>query len=163
LILLNSFIASSGTSEFADAGESAVLGSVSKLVSKELNKIADKYIKGVEIEFDLNSYKSQYTNDGSGGAVTELGVGVTKKINDRLSFTATGNIDVDASAESSGFTQVAGDFILNYKLTKKGNYLLTVFRRSDFDVLNEENAVKTGAGISISKSFGGIKKNKNEK
>ena len=88
---------------------------------------------------------------------------MTKKFNDRLSFKAGGNFDLNSSSESSGFSQVAGDFVLEYKLTKSGNYLLKVFRRSDYDVLNEENSVKSGAGISVSKSFGGKKKKKNEK
>ncbi len=161
LILFNGFIASTGTAGFDDASETVVLGSVSKFVSKELNKIADKYIKGIEIDFDLNSYKSQYANEGNGATVTELGVGVSKNINDRLSFKATGNVDLNSTTQSAGFSQVAGDFVLEYKLTAKGNYLLKVFRRSDFDVLNEENSVKSGAGISVSKSFGG--KNKKAK
>ena len=162
LILFNGFIASSGSAGFTDTGESVVLGSVSKFVSKQLNQITDKYIKGVQINFDLNSYKSQYANEGAGATVTEVGIGVTKKFNNRLSFKAGGNFDLNSTAQSSGFSQVAGDFVLEYKLTDSGNYLLKVFRLSDYDVLNEENSVKTGAGISVSKSFGGKKKKKND-
>ena len=162
LILFNGFIVSSGSAGFADTGESVVLGSVSKFVSKQLNQLADKYIKGVQINFDVNSYKSQYANEGAGGTVTELDIGVTKQFNDRLSFKAGGNIDLNSTSQSAGFSQVAGDFVLEYKLSKSGNYLLKVFRRSDFDVLNEENSVKTGAGVSVSKSFGGKKKKKND-
>ncbi len=158
LILFNGFIASSGSAGFTDTGESVVLGSVSKFVSKQLNQIADKYIKGVQINFDLNSYKSQYANEGAGATVTEVGIGVTKQFNNRLSFKAGGNFDLNSTSQSAGFSQVAGDFVLEYKLTDSGNYLLKVFRRSDYDVLNEENSVKTGAGISVSKSFGGKKK-----
>ena len=160
LILFNGFIASSASAGFEGAGESVVLGSVSKFFSKQLNQLADKYIKGVQVNVDLNSYKSQYINEGEGGTVTELGIGVTKEFNDRLSLKAGGNFDLGSTAQSSGFSQVAGDFVLEYKLTKSGNYILKVFRRSDFDVLNEENSVKTGAGISVSKSFGGKKKKK---
>jgi len=163
LLLFNGFIVSSGTTDFASASESVVLGSVSKFVSKQLNQLADKYIKGVQINFDVSSYQSQYANDGEGANVTELGIGVTKQINDRLSLKAGGNFDLNSEAQSSSFSQVAGDFVLEYKLTKSGDYLLNVFRKSDFDVLNEENSVKTGVGVSVSKSFGGVeKKEKNE-
>jgi len=158
LLLFNGFIVSSGSADFADAGETVVLGSVSKFVSKQLNNLADKYIKGVQINFDVNSYKSQYANEGAGATVTELGIGVTKQFNDRLSLKAGGNFDLNSTSQSSGFSQVVGDFVLQYKLTKSGNYLLKAFRKSDFDVLNEENSVKTGVGISTSKSFGGKKK-----
>ncbi|MFK7807870.1 MAG: translocation/assembly module TamB domain-containing protein, partial [Saprospiraceae bacterium] len=163
LLLLNSFIVSNASSGFGSAGESAVLGSVSKFIGKQLNKLADKYIKGVEINFDLNSYKSEYANDGDGATVTELGIGVTKEFNDRLSLKAGGNLDLNASSQSSGFSQIAGDFVLEYKLTESGNYLLKVFRRSDYDVLNEENSVRTGAGFSVKKSFGGKSKKKKRK
>ncbi len=159
LLILNGFIVSSGNADFTSTGSAVVLGSVSKFVSQQLNQLADKYIKGVKINIDVNSYQSKYANDGEGGNITELGVGVTKEINNRLSIKAGGNIDLNSDAESSGFSQIAGDFVLEYKLTNSGDYLLKVFRKSDYDVLNEENAVKTGVGISVSKSFGGGKKN----
>ena len=132
---------------------------MSQFISNQLNQLADKYIKGVKVNFDVKSYQSQYANDGAGANVTELGVGVTKEINDRLSLKAGGNIDVNSNEETIDFSQVAGDFVLEYKLTDSGNYLLKVFRRSDYDTLREENSVKTGIGISINKSFGGVKKN----
>ncbi len=159
LLILNGFIVSSGDASFGSTGSAVVLGSVSKFVSQQLNQLADKYIKGVKISIDVSSYQSKYVNEGEGGNITEVGVGVTKEINDRLSIKAGGNIDLNSDAESSGFSQIAGDFVLEYKLTNSGEYLLKVFRKSDYDVLNEENAVKSGVGISVSKSFGGGKKN----
>jgi len=151
LLLINSFIVSSSSTNFADVGENVVLSSVSKLFSNQLNSLAEKFVKGVEVNFDLSSYKSKYANDGAGGTVTEVGVGITKQLfNDRLSLTAGGSLEVGGEA---GASQVAGDFLLTYELTSSGNYLLKVFRRSDFDVLNEENAIKTGVGISFRKIF----------
>jgi len=151
LLLINSFIVSSSSTDLGDVGENVVLSSVSKLFANQLNSLADKFVKGVEINFDLSSYKSQYANDGAGGTVTEVGVGITKQLfNDRLSITAGGSLEVSGEA---GASQIAGDFLLSYELTSSGNYLLKVFRRSDFDVLNEENAIKTGVGISFRKVF----------
>ncbi len=154
LILFNGFISSGRSTNISDAGESIVYGSMSRFVSKQLNQLADKYISGVEVNFDLNSYKSQYANQGSGATITELGVGVTKQFSDRLSLQAGGNVEVNSTSNTTGFSQVAGNFVLNYKLSPTGPYILKVFRKSDFDVLNEENSVKTGVGISVSKSFG---------
>ncbi len=159
LLLFEGFIVSSGGADFGSTGSSVVLGSVSNFVSKQLNQLADKYIKGVQINFDVSSYQSIYANDGAGENVTELGIGVTKEINDRLSIKAGGNVDINSDSQKTGFSQIAGDFVLEYKLTDSGDYLLKVFRKSDYDVLNENNAVKTGVGISVSKSFGGVKKN----
>jgi hypothetical protein len=159
LLLFEGFIVSSGGAGFGSTGSAVILGSVSNFVSKQLNQLADKYIKSVQINFDVSSYQSEYINKGEGGNVTELGVGVTKQFNDRLSIKAVGNVDFNSDAPATGFSQIAGDFVLEYKLTNSGDYLLEVFRKSDYDVLNEENAVKTGVGISVSKSFGGVKKN----
>lgn len=151
LLLINSFIVSSSSTNLGDVGENVVLSSVSKLFASQLNNLAEKFVKGVEINFDLSSYKSQYANDGSGGTVTEVGLGITKQLfNDRLSLTAGGSFDVGGE---TGASQVAGDFLLTYELTSSGNYLLKVFRRSDYDVLNEENAIKTGVGVSFRKQF----------
>jgi len=151
LLLINSFIVSSSSTNLGDVGENVVLSSVSKLFANQLNSLAEKFVKGVEINFDLSSYKSQYANEGSGGTVTEVGLGITKQLfNDRLSLTAGGSFDVG----ETGASQVAGDFLLSYELTSNGNYLLKVFRRSDYDALSEENAIKTGVGISFRKLFG---------
>ena len=163
LLLINSFIVSSSSTNLNNVGENIVLSSVSKLFSSQLNSLAEKFVKGVEVNFDLSSYKSQYANEGTGGTITEVGVGITKQLfDDRLSLTAGGSLEVGGSA---GASQVAGDFLLTYELTSSGNYLLKVFRRSDFDVLNEENAIKTGVGISFRKVFDGDirKKEKIEK
>lgn len=159
LLIFRGFIVSSGGASFGSTGEAVFLGNMSQFISNQLNQLADKYIKGVKVNFDVKSYQSQYANDGAGANVTELGVGVTKEINDRLSLKAGGNIDVNSNEEAIDFSQIAGDFVLEYKLTDSGNYLLKVFRRSDYDTLREENSVKTGIGISINKSFGGVKKN----
>ncbi len=151
LLLINSFIVSSSSTNLGDVGENVVLSSVSKLFSNQLNSLAEKFIKGVEINFDLSSYKSEYANAGEGGTVTELGVGFTKQLfNDRVSLTAGGSFEVQGEA---GASQVAGDFLLTYELTSSGKYLLKVFRRSDYDVINEESAIKTGLGISFKKAF----------
>lgn len=151
LLLINSFIVSSSSTNLGNIGENAVLSSVSKLFSNQLNSLAEKFIKGVEVNFDLSSYKSEYANSGDGGTVTELGVGITKQFfNDRVSFTAGGSLELQGEA---GASQVAGDFLLTYELTSSGKYLLKVFRRSDYDVISEENAIKTGVGISFRKAF----------
>ena len=156
LLLLNSFIASStASSTLAGLGESTIYSSVSKLFSNQLNKLADRYIKGVDVSIDVNSYRSEYLNQGAGGTVTEVGVGLSKQLfNDRLTIKASGNMDLNSSSSSTGFNTIAGDFVLEYKLTESGNYLLKVFRKSDYDVLTDADATKNGVGFKFKKAFG---------
>ena len=156
LLLLNSFIASStASSTLAGLGESTIYSSVSKLFSNQLNKLAERYIKGVEVSIDVNSYRSEYLNQGAGGTVTEVGVGLSKQLfNDRLTIKASGNVDLNSSSNNTGFNTIAGDFVLEYKLTESGNYLLKVFRKSDYDVLTDADATKNGVGFKLKKAFG---------
>ncbi len=157
LLLFNSFVTNNNSSiVLSQAGQNAVISSVSKLLSNQLNRLADKFVKGVDISFDLDSYQNQYIDAGAGGTVTQLQVGLSKSLfNDRLTIKAGGNVNLNASSDASkaDFSTIAGDFVLEYRLTKNGNYRLQVFRRSDYDVLNDVNSSKTGVGIFFKKSY----------
>ncbi|MEM8527418.1 MAG: translocation/assembly module TamB domain-containing protein [Bacteroidota bacterium] len=169
LLLLNSFIAQqSGGGNLADAGASVYLSSVSSLLTNQLNRLAENYIKGVDINIGVDSYQSQYDLGDSGNTITELNLGVSKQFfNDRLSVQVGGNVNVNSQSallvEGANFSSIAGDFVLEYKLTEEGTYRLRVFRRDNFDVLNQDNAPQTGVGLSFRKSFGDINKGKEEK
>jgi len=154
LLLLNSFL-NTGESNInlGNAGTNLALKSVSGLIENRLNNIADKLLKGVEVSVNLDSYSSEYVDKGN-TSVTEVGLGLSKKLlNDRLTLKAIGNVDVDNSNSSGGASGLAGDFIIEYQLNKQGNYTLTAFRKSDYNILQDENANKNGASIAYKKSF----------
>lgn len=163
LLLLNSFISQqSGGGNFADAGASVYLSSVSSLLTNQLNRLANNYIKGIDVNVGIDSYQSDY-NLGSttGNTITELNLGVSKGLfNDRLTVKVGGNVNVNSQSallvEGASFSSIAGDFVLEYKLTPAGNYQLRVFRRDNYDVLNQDNTPQTGVGISFRKSFGNV-------
>lgn len=157
LILVNSFVLAESSNVLAGAGENTALSSVSKLFTNQLNRLADRYIKGVEVNVDIDSYKSQYGNGESASRVTELGIGISKQLfNDRLTVSVGGNLDVEGT--NSNASSFAGDFLLEYKLTEDGDYLLRVFRKSDYDVLLEENSVRNGVSLFFRKEFDGKKR-----
>ena len=163
LLLFNNFFPTSNAGEIlADAGENLALSSVSKIVTNQLNKLASNLIKGVEIKIDLDSYKSgNLSTDGNLNYTTELQVGLEKKLfNDRLTIKAGADVDLSSNSDAD-LTNLAGDFVLEYKLNESGNYLLLAFRKSDFDVLRDENTSRNGIGFSAKKSFG--KKGKKKK
>ncbi len=159
LLLLNSFVAEqSATAGLSTAGENIALSSVSSLISNQLNRLSERYLDGLGLTFDLESYRAQIGDEGSETTRTNLNVGLSRTIfNDRLTIKVGGVVQVDnggGSANSSGFSNIAGDFVLEYQLDKSGNYLLRVFQRSDYDAFDDANSSKTGAGISFKKSFG---------
>ncbi|GAB5553192.1 MAG: hypothetical protein Sapg2KO_27830 [Saprospiraceae bacterium] len=162
LLLLNSFLSQqSGGGNLADAGTSVYLSSVSSLLSRQLNRLADNYIKGIDVNVGIDSYQSDYNLGANGNTITELNLGVSKGLfNDRLTLKVGGNVNVNSQnallVEGASFSSIAGDFVLEYKLTPAGNYRLRVFRRDNYDVLNQDNTPQTGIGISFRKSFGNV-------
>lgn len=159
LLLFNSFISEErGGGSLADAGSSLYLSSVSNLVTSQLNRLADKYVKGVDINIGVESYQSEYALENSGNTITELQLGISKQLfSDRLTVQVGGNVNVNSEnallVEGANFSSIAGDFVLEYQLTESGNYRLRVFRRENYDALNQANIAKTGVGFFFTKSF----------
>lgn len=168
LLLLGSFISQqSGGGGIADAGRSVALSSVSSLLTNQLNRLADNYVKGVDISIGVDSYQSDYDLGDAGNTITELNLGVSKRfLDDRLSIQVGGNVNVNSQSalvvEGANFSSIAGDFVLEYRLTPAGNYRLRVFRRENYDVLNQDNSPQTGVGLNFTKAFGDVSKGKNE-
>ena len=162
LLIFSSFIAeeqASNSSLLADAGQSALLSSVSNLLSNELNRLARRYIKGVDLDFGVNSYNANIEQGSS--LITELKVGLSKRLlNDRLTIKLGGNVQFEnndnvdlVNNQNSTFS---GDFVLEYKLTPDGNYNLKFFQ-----VLSNEETIfnpgvnysETGVSLFFTKSF----------
>jgi len=156
LLLFNSFIIESGAPvDLASAGENLALNSVSSFLSNQLNRLADRYVKGFELDIGLESYKSNFS-DESTTTTTELDVGVSKALfNDRLVVQVGSSLGIDeTNSGEQANANITGSFLLEYKLDEDGTYRLRVFRRPDYDIFNDANAVRTGAGIIYKKSFG---------
>ena len=153
LLLFDSFISSSSSeTDLTQSGANIAINSLSGLVTNQLNKLANGLVKGVELNFDVNSYSSDLLSTGDAGLITELGVGVSKSLfNDRLTLSAGTNIDIESNSSEALFNNLAGDFVISYKITEDGRY--------NFKVL-DENASKNGVGFNARKEFGSIKKNK---
>ncbi|MDA8693007.1 translocation/assembly module TamB domain-containing protein [Saprospiraceae bacterium] len=155
LILFDNFIVSNNaTSGFNNFGSNLALSSISNLISNQLNNFAQNVIKGVNVNINVNSYDDSFINDSQGGNVTEVGLNVSKQLfNDRLSISATGNVDIQGNDEAGSFTSFIGNFVLEYKLTEDGRYRLRVFSKNDFDRIVNSNSEKTGVSIFFKKSF----------
>ncbi len=153
LLLFNSFLTSSGGGSLATTGENIALSSVSNLLSNQLNQLADRYVEGVDLNFGVNSY----TTAQSEATITEVELGVSKSLlNDRLTVEVGGNLGVnDERSSQNTTTAIAGDFLLEYKLTEDGSYRLRVFRRPDYDVFTD--GIRTGASIRYQTSFGDLR------
>lgn len=170
LLMFNSFIAeeSSGDTDFGNTGSNVALRSVSNMITQQLSRLTNK-AKGLSINFTLDSYQSKYETDDASKNVTEVGLGVKKSfLNDRLEMSVGSNVYMENGSNSStdeqqNYTQIAGHFVLEYKLTENGKYRVKVFNTTDYDALRQSNVNKTGVGISYKESFRKLIKTKQEK
>jgi len=155
LLLLNRFI---GENPFASesggtSAESLARQSVSKILSQQLNDLAGELIKGVELEFDLES-TDDYTS-GTRENRTDLNVGVSKKLlDDRLKVTVGSSFGVEGQERANEeSTNIAGDVALDYQLTKDGRYMVRAYRKNEYQVAVEGQVVETGVAFIITMSY----------
>ncbi len=155
LLVLGSFMSPEpGGGSIAGTGESLAINSVSKLVTNQLNSLADNYLKGVTLNVGLDSYEDNYAESGR---TTVANVDLSKSfLNDRLTITigtetnVGDNTRVGQTASTGGFQS---SFVLTYQLTESGHYLLRAFRRPDYDILSAAGQFETGAGVTYQRKF----------
>jgi hypothetical protein len=157
LLVFNSFITdNSSSTSLGDSGANIALSSVSSLLTDQLNRFADQYIKGFEIDIGVESF----TQGADANAMTQMQVNVSKKLfEDRLTVNVGTNVNLNAenagSVFQSNLSGITGDYVLEYKLTESGTYNIKVFHQSDYNAIEQSNAYKNGVGLIYRKSFNG--------
>ncbi|TVR41515.1 MAG: translocation/assembly module TamB [Bacteroidia bacterium] len=127
--------------------------SASRLLSDQLNRLSDRYIRGIDISFDLESYE-QYENGQMIGR-TELQMEISRDFLDqRLRITAGGHIELeDETRRQINPADLAGDFTLEYLLDQAGRFTLKVFRERRFQDVFENELIETGLSITFRQTF----------
>ncbi len=130
----------------------AIRNSVSSLLSDQLNKLAGNLIGGVQLSFDLTS-GADYSS-GEQQNRTDLNVGLSKQfLNDRITVTVGNNFNLEGQNQpGQKTTDIAGSLAVNYKLTKDGRYMVRVYRRDQYIVVEGE-VVETGIGFSLTYDY----------
>nr|WP_262915834.1 translocation/assembly module TamB domain-containing protein [Chitinophaga filiformis] len=152
LLVLNSFIPEDPLA--SDGGGSGDFGvrnmarqSVSKILSQQLNNLAGNLIKGVDLNFDVESREDYST--GSAQETTNLKVGASKKLfNERLSVSVGSNVMLQGENQANP-SSLVGDISVEYKLTKDGRYRVRVYQRSDNSTVIEGQVVETGVAFAL--------------
>ncbi len=156
LLLFNSFMERSTIQPSSSAyGLNATARtSVSKLLSRQLNNFADRYINFVDLDLAVNSYYQSMDDPAS--ARTDVSVGITREFfDDQLSLKVGGDFNVEGreyNAEQD-ISTIAGDVSIEYKLDKKGTYRLRAFRKTEYEDVFEGEVHKTGAAFIFNKDF----------
>lgn len=154
LMVLNRFVpAGSSSSSSGNVANAMARSSVSQLLSSQLNNLSAQYIKGVDLNMDLDSYTDY--RSGQAQDRTQLNVNVRKSfLDDRLAVEVGRQVDVQGSPQASN--DIIGDVSVEYRLSTDGAYRLRAFRRNQQEGLAEGPLVVTGLSLVLNKEFNGF-------
>lgn len=149
LLVLNSFISSGSGSGNLVANQAR--NSASQILSQQLNALSSKYVKGVDLNFNLDSY-----GGAAGQGNTDLNVDLAKSfMNDRIVVRIGSTIALEDN--SSNTTQDSKEMMTNiaieYKITPDGAYRFKAYRKNDFEDIVVGRITRTGVGILFQHDF----------
>lgn len=125
--------------------------SVSKILSQQLNTLAGSLIKGVDLNFDLETQEDY--RSGSRREATVLNVGASKSLfNDRLTVSVGSNIGLLGETPANG-AHLIGDVLIDYKLSRDGRYRLRAYQRNQTDAILLGQIIETGVSFIIVMDF----------
>ncbi|MBK1897983.1 translocation/assembly module TamB domain-containing protein [Chryseobacterium paridis] len=154
LLLLNRFIGENPFQSGAGmSAEAMARQSVSKILSQQLNNLASGLIKGVDLNFGLESSEDYST--GQKNTRTDLNVDISKRLlNDRLKVSVGSNFGLEGDArQNESTTNIAGNVTVDYSLSKDGRYMLRAYRKDEYQVALQGQIIETGVGFIITLDY----------
>jgi translocation and assembly module TamB len=158
LLIMGRFVPMGTGSNVTTGGavSSIARNSVNQLFSDQLNSISGKYIKGAELNFNLQS-NDNYGTDGTTQQNTELQIGLKKELfNNRVTVQVGSNIDVGSNSNQSGNQNLTGDMVMEYKITEDGAYRFKAFRENGYEGIIDGLLYKTGIGFLYSRDYDSV-------
>ncbi len=157
LLLLNRFVAENPfASSSGGSSNNFIKQSVSKLLTEQINKLAEDLIEGVDINFGIES-SDDYTT-GEQQDRTDLNVGISKRLlNDRLTVTVGSNFALEGPQSNQQANNIAGNVAIDYALSSDGRYKLRAYRKNDYQGVIDGYVVETGIGFIITLDYNKFK------
>lgn len=155
LLLLNRFVgenpfASSGSSPF-DAGAFA-RQSASKLLTEQLNRLAENLIQGVDINFDVTSVDDYTTGERRNRS--DFNVSLSKNLlSERLRVTVGTNFEIEGPQQSQQNSGIADNVALDYKLSKDGRYMMRAYRKNEYEGVVDGYIIETGLSFIVTMDY----------
>ncbi len=153
LLVLNRFLTEQSSDFFSGINPEAIARqSVSKLLSDQLNLLAGDLIKGIKLDFNLNS--TAINTEGVNKAKTDLNVGLSKAfLNDRLKIAVGRNFQLENTAGTASSNEIVDNITLNYNLSKDGRYVFSAYRKNQYQAILDGFVVETGVAFSITLDY----------
>lgn len=154
LLVLNRFVPTQQGSSEGNTTSQMARSSVSQVLSGQLNSLSEKYIKGVDVGVDLESFTDYQS--GQAQDRTQVNLNVRKSFfNDRVSVQVGSQVDIEgpAAQQQQGASDIIGDVAVEYLLTDDGRYRLRGFRRNSFEGIVEGQLIVTGLSLVFNRDF----------
>lgn len=156
LLLMNRFVSEN---PFAGGGgeglnaESFARQSVSKILTQQLNDLAEDLISGVNLNFDVVSTEDYTTGEMQNR--TDLNVSLSKELlNDRLKVTVGSNFELEGPQRSKQrSSNIAGDIAADYLLSRDGRYMLRAYRKNEYEGELDGYIIETGVRFIITLDY----------
>lgn len=155
LIALGRFMSANPFESLSGGGgvEGMARSTVSSFLSSQLNNLASDLVRGVEIDFDLQSEQDYLS--GSAQNRTDLNIGLSRMLfDDRLKVTVGSSFEVEGNSRPGERTSnIAGDVSLDYQLTPDGRYVGRVYRKDQYQPTLQGQFIETGIGFIVNMSY----------
>lgn len=143
MLLYNSYTGFSSAADMAG-------NPLNSFLESELNMWAQKTLKGVELSFGINDYG----DDGTGTQRTDYSYKISKSLFDnRLKVVVGGSYATNQDATQNLKENLIDDISLEYRLTKRENMYLKVFRHTGYESIIEGEITQTGVGFLYRKQL----------
>ncbi len=126
-----------------------------QLVSDELNQFAAKYIKQVDLNFDIQAYNDYGTTDGTEQLRKEMKIQASKKLfRERLDIQVGGLLLLQGDErDQASNDRVDPNILLQYKITKDGRYAVKAYQESVYTGLLEGQLLERGVSFVYTREF----------
>ena len=155
LLLLGRFV---GENPFAGSATtfdvtSYARQSVSRLLTGQLNRMAESLIDGVDISFDITS-TDDYTT-GERRRKTDLDIGLSKRLlNERLTVSVGSNFELEGPKHSGQKgSNMLGNVSVNYAISRDGRYMIRFYRKNEYQGVVDGYIVESGLSFLITVDY----------
>ncbi|MES2701611.1 MAG: translocation/assembly module TamB domain-containing protein [Bacteroidota bacterium] len=159
ILILNRFVSDDPFSSGATTSlASTAAQSISTFIGEQLNQVAGKLIKGVDLSVDLATTDDYTTGDLR--RRTDLNVAASKRLmNDRLKVTIGNAFELEGpqTAGNNQSSLVPSNIAADYLLTGDGRYTLRAYRRNYDAGVFQGFIAETGLNFIISADYNRLK------
>ena len=154
LILFNGFLADDIAE--SDFNVLNVSQNINNAITQQLNKLANKYIKFVELDIGFDQY--QNSDDK---LQTDLNVSIRKRfLNDRLTISIDGKTKTEADPQNNTTKTYIDNITVEYAITPDGRMKIKIYNKYDLDDFIGEAGLRLGGAFVFSKEFNSIRLSK---